>query len=132
MHRAVTGHEAQATLRIDKWLWFARFFKSRSQATDAVAGGLVHVNGERVKAARELRVGDRLTITCGEMRFEVTVADMLVRRGPAVEAQRAYTESAESIAERARKREHARLAPPAPFGRPGKHDRRALRALRGR
>lgn len=124
--------DSQAALRIDKWLWFARFFKSRSQATDAVGGGLVHVNGERVKPARELRIGDTLAITRGDARYEVTVVAIPVRRGPASEAQRTYVESAESIAERARKREHARLAPPAPFGRPDKHDRRALRSLRGR
>ena len=119
-------------LRIDKWLWFARFFKSRSQATEAVSGGRVHVNGERVKPSRDVHLGDTLSITRGEQRFEVVVAALPSRRGPAAEAQQSYTETAESLAARERKREQARLAPPAPFGRPDKHQRRALRSLRGR
>jgi len=117
-------------LRIDKWLWFARFFKSRSQATDAVAGGLVHVNGERVKASRELRPGDLLQITRDEVRFEVIVNTMPKRRGPASEAVLHYTETPESIRERELRRAQARMAPPAPDGRPDKHARRALRDLR--
>ena len=67
-------------LRLDKWLWQARFFKSRSQATDAAAGGLVHVNGERVKAAREIRIGDCLNITRDESRIEVIVLALPQRR----------------------------------------------------
>src|SRR5215831_2143248 len=110
-------------LRIDKWLWFARFFKSRSQATDAVSGGLVHVNGERVKPARTVHIGDTLAITRGETHFEVTVQNFPDRRGPAAEAQTAYSETAASIANRAQRREH-RYPQPAPFGRPDKHARR--------
>ena len=124
-------HES-AGLRIDKWLWFARFFKSRSQATEAVAGGLVHVNGERVKPSREVQVGDSLTITRTELRFDVIVQSLPTRRGPATEAQAAYAETPESVAERARKTEQLRIAPPTSLGRPDKHDRRALRSLRGR
>jgi ribosome-associated heat shock protein Hsp15 len=119
-------------LRIDKWLWFARFFKTRSQATVAVAGGLVHVNGERVKPARDVRLGDQLSITRDEQRFEVIVQGLPVRRGPAAEAQLAYQETPASLEQRARKREQLRLAPPAPDGRPDKHARRELRSLRGR
>jgi ribosome-associated heat shock protein Hsp15 len=119
-----------ASLRIDKWLWFTRFFRSRSQATDAVAGGLVHVNGERVKPSRELRSGDQLQITREEMRFEVIVVGMPKRRGPAVEAGLHYTETPESIRVREQRREQSRHAPPAPDGRPDKHARRALRELR--
>ncbi|HTE39923.1 MAG TPA: RNA-binding S4 domain-containing protein [Steroidobacteraceae bacterium] len=119
-------------LRIDKWLWFARFFKSRSQATDAVNGGLVHLNGDRVKAAHDLRVDDVLTITRGEQRFEVLVKAFPTRRGPAAEAQGAYAETEASVTQRERKQEQLRIAPPAPRGRPEKHERRALRQLRGR
>jgi len=119
-----------ASLRLDKWLWFARFFKSRSQATDAVAGGLVHVNGERVKPSRTIQIGDRLLITRDEIRFEVIVQAIPVRRGPAPEARLHYTETPESIAAREARREFARLAPPAPTQRPDKHARRALRDLR--
>ena len=74
---------APAGLRVDKWLWCARFFKSRAQATDAVAGGLVHVNGERVKPARLVHVDDRLQITRDELQFEV-----IVQRHPGAHAVR--------------------------------------------
>lgn len=117
-------------LRIDKWLWFVRLFKSRSQATDAVAGGRVHVNGDRVKASRVVHADDRLTITKDEIRLEVIVRSMPVRRGPAPEAQLHYVETDESIAAREKQREHSRMAAPAPDGRPDKHARRALRDLR--
>lgn len=120
----------QAGLRVDKWLWFARLFKSRSQATDAVAGGLVHVNGERVKPSRILNVADRLHITKDEVRMEVVVKSMPTRRGPAPEARMHYVETEESIAAREQQRERGRLAPPAPVGRPDKHARRMLKDLR--
>lgn len=127
-----TGHHESDELRIDKWLWFARFFKSRSQASEAVTGGLVHVNGERSKPARVIRVGDTLSITRGEVTFEVVVEKLLERRGPAPEAQSGFTETAASVAKREKAREQHRFDPPAPFGRPDKHARRALRNLRGR
>jgi ribosome-associated heat shock protein Hsp15 len=123
---------AEGGLRIDKWLWFTRFFKTRSEATTAVTGGLVHVDDERVKPSRPVRSGERLTITKGDLRFEVIVQGMPVRRGPAIEARTHFLETPESVAARERKQEQLKLAPPAPTGRPGKHDRRALRALRGR
>src|ERR1700754_923376 len=116
MKGASESPAAAAGLRIDKWLWFTRFFKSRSQATDAVAGGLVHVNGERVKPSRELHPGDRLQITRDDVRFEVIVDGMPQRRGPASEAVRYYTETPESIREREQRRAQARMAAPAPDG----------------
>lgn len=121
---------ARPGLRIDKWLWCARFFKSRAQATDAVAGGLVHVNGERVKPSRPVHIEDHIHITRDETRTEVIVQGIPVRRGPAPEARAHYTETPESIAAREAQRERARLAAPAPDGRPDKHARRVLRDLR--
>src|SRR5688500_10520136 len=115
-------------LRIDKWLWFTRFFRSRSQATEAVAGGLVHLNGERVKPARGVRVDDRLVITREQTRIEVVVTGLPQRRGPAPEARQFYVETPQSLALREQQREQARAA--APQGRPDKHARRILRELR--
>lgn len=119
------------SIRLDKWLWCARFFKSRSQATVAVAGGLVHVNDERVKPSREVRIDDRIRITRDEARIELIVLGIPARRGPAPEARTHYAETAESIAARERRREFAHLAAPAPSARPDKHARRALRELKG-
>ena len=118
-----------AGLRIDKWLWCARFFKSRAQATEAVSGGRVHVNGERVKPSRVVHVDDRLEITRDEMRLEVIVRGIPARRGPAPEARTNYVETPASVAAREALRER-RLAAPAPDGRPDKHARRVLRDLR--
>src|SRR4029450_6575943 len=89
-----------AGLRIDKWLWCARFFKSRAQATAAVAGGLVHVNGERVQPSRAVHVDDRIEITRDEQRFEVVILGLPVRRGPAPEARTHYSETEASVAAR--------------------------------
>jgi ribosome-associated heat shock protein Hsp15 len=122
--------QTETGLRIDKWLWCARFFKSRAQATAAVAGGLVHVNGERVKPSRAVHVDDRVEITRDEQRFEVVIRSLPVRRGPAPEARTHYVETEASVAAREQQRERSRLAPPAPAGRPDKHARRLLRDLR--
>ena len=120
-------------LRADLWLWYTRFFKSRSIAQAAVEGGHVQVNGERVKASRQVRVGDRLRITRERERFEVDVAGIPARRGPATEARLHYVETPESEAARAAAREFDRLAAPVDSGRPDKRDRRdLLRVLKGR
>jgi ribosome-associated heat shock protein Hsp15 len=124
--------ETSESLRIDKWLWFARFYKSRSLATTAVAGGLVHLNGERVKPSHSVRIDDRLVITRDEVRIEVIVTGLPIRRGPATEARLHYVETPESIAAREERRRMAALAAPAPEGRPDKHSRRILRDLRRR
>ena len=117
-------------LRIDKWLWCTRFFKSRSQATAAVAGGLVHINDERVKPSRLVQMNDRIRITRDELRMEIVVQGMPQRRGPAPEARSHYEETPESIAARETRRELARLSGPATSGRPDKHTRRAIRELK--
>ena len=120
-------------LRIDKWLWCARFFKSRSLAQQAVEGGHVQVNGERAKASRQVKVGDRLRITRERERFEVEVIGIPERRGPATEARTHYAESAESEAARAAVREFNRLTAPVASGRPDKRERRdLLRFQKGR
>jgi ribosome-associated heat shock protein Hsp15 len=113
-------------LRIDKWLWCARFFKSRSLAQQAVEGGHVQVNGERAKASRQVKVGDLLRITRERERFEVEVIGIPGRRGPAIEARTHYAESAESEAARAAVREFNRLTAPVASGRPDKRERRDL------
>jgi ribosome-associated heat shock protein Hsp15 len=118
---------------VDKWLWCARFYKTRSVAQDAVEGGHVQVNGERVKAARPVKVGDRLRITRERERFEVDVTGIPVRRGPATEARQYYLETPESEAARAAAREFSRLAGAVDSGRPDKRERRdLLRVLKGR
>jgi ribosome-associated heat shock protein Hsp15 len=120
-------------VRIDKWLWAARFFKTRSAATDAVAGGHIQVGGERVKPAKEIQVGDRLEIRRGEVRWTVVVSELADRRGSATVAATLYEETKESIASRERERAERRVARPlgADLGaRPTKQDRRRLEALR--
>jgi ribosome-associated heat shock protein Hsp15 len=132
-HPREDSPRAAASLRVDKWLWCARFYKTRSVAQAAVEGGHVQVNGERVKAARAVKVGDRLRITRERERFEVDVTGIPVRRGPAAEARQYYRETAESEAARATAREFSRLSGPVDSGRPDKRERRdLLRVLKGR
>ncbi|HEU0335486.1 MAG TPA: RNA-binding S4 domain-containing protein [Gaiellaceae bacterium] len=120
-------------VRIDKWLWAARFFKTRAAATDAVAGGRVHVNGVRVKPAKEVRSGDMVEVTVGDVRRTVVVRDLADRRGPASAAATLYEETPESRAAREQRAAERRFARPlgADLGaRPTKQDRRRLEALR--
>ena len=119
---------------MDKWLWAARFFKTRGLATEAVLGGHVHVNGTRVKPARDVRVGDTLQIRVGASEWTVDVRGLADRRGPASVARELYEERPESREARERAALQRRLAPP-PLGadlgaRPTKQDRRRLDALR--
>ncbi len=120
-------------VRIDKWLWAARFFKTRSAATAAVLGGRVHVNESRVKPAKEIRVGDRVALTVGQVRRSLDVTGLSDRRGPAAVAATLYLETPESVAEREQAALERRAARPlgADLGaRPTKLDRRRLEALR--
>ncbi|MBX5442932.1 MAG: RNA-binding S4 domain-containing protein [Solirubrobacteraceae bacterium] len=126
---------ADGPVRVDRWLWAARLFRTRSLAAEAVKGGLVEVNGQRVKPARELRVGDELRVTRGQVRLELVVRGLSARRGPAAEAARLYEETEASRAARERLAAERRLAAapaPPPGGRPTKRDRRRFEALRGR
>ncbi len=122
------GVDSVQRVRIDKWLWAARFFKSRSLAARAVEGGRVKLNGERVKPARELNIGDELAIRIGELEWVVSVALLADRRGPAEAARRLY---AETEASRSRRLEAARKLHAGPVreerGRPTKRDRRMIR-----
>jgi ribosome-associated heat shock protein Hsp15 len=122
-------------MRIDRWLFGVRLSKSRSTAADAVAGGKVHLNGERVKPSHGVKPGDTITFTRGALVFECVVTAVPLRRGPAGEAARSYEETSASKARReefaARMKVAAGLTP-RPDERPDKHDRRLLRRLRGR
>ena len=119
-------------MRLDKWLWAARFFKTRSLAQHALAGGRVQLNGERTKRAHEVRVGDSIDVRVGDWRWQVVVKGLSERRGPAEEARRLYDETAASRAERERRQDLRRWAaePAASLkGRPTKRDRRLLDSL---
>jgi ribosome-associated heat shock protein Hsp15 len=133
---AIEGGEGGGTaLRIDRWLWCTRLFKSRTLAAEAVAGGKVHVNGRRVKPALAVRVGDRIAITRPGFVFECEVLKLPDRRGAAPIAQSCYAETETARAAREKYTEAARLASafaPRSLERPDKHGRRELRRLRGR
>jgi ribosome-associated heat shock protein Hsp15 len=118
------------SVRIDKWLWAARFFKTRSAATDAVLGGHVHVGGNRVKPSRELKIGETVEITQGTLRRIVVVRELGERRGPASVAATLYEETAESIGNREQHALERKLTAPVFGARPTKLDRRRLEALR--
>jgi ribosome-associated heat shock protein Hsp15 len=120
-------------VRVDKWLWAARFFKTRAAATDAVLGGHVRVGGVRVKPAKDVRVGDTVEVVRDTLRWTVVVCGVADKRGPASVAQALYEETAESRSAREQQALERRLARPlgADLGaRPTKQDRRRLEALR--
>jgi len=120
-------------VRIDKWLWAARFYKTRTAATDAVLGGHVRVNGVRVKPAKEVAVSDTVEVKVGQVERTVVLTGLADRRGSAAVAATLYSETAESIANREKATEERRLARPlgADLGpRPTKQARRRLDALR--
>lgn len=118
-------------MRIDKWLWAARFFKTRSLANQAIEGGHVRLNGQAVKPARELRVGDSLDIVAGGAQWTVIVRGLNEQRRPAVEAQQLYEETPESSARRAAEKEERRLAPVPGSDLRGRPTKKARRQLRG-
>lgn len=122
---------AEDRVRIDKWLWAARFFKTRSMAAQAVTGGKVHVNGARIKPARMVQPGEELRIRRGELEFIVIVQAVSDKRRPAKEAQLLYVETEESIRQRENTREQKRLEAAdrmyGPMKRPDKRERRKIR-----
>jgi len=126
--------QSEGRVRIDKWLWAARIFKTRTLAADAVDLGRVRINGERIKPAREARPGDRVEVQLGEVRLDLVIRALSGQRGPASTAQQLYEETADSRMRREMRRESLRYgAEPARSikGRPTKRDGRALRSARG-
>lgn len=123
------------SVRMDKWLWAARFFKTRPLAARACELGRIQSNGHPAKPAREVRVGDRLRVCNDAGEFEIEVLALSEVRGPATVAQALYHETEESKAARARAAEERKARGPLDFwesGRPGKRDRREINRLRGR
>ncbi len=125
--------EALDETRIDKWLWAARFFKTRSQATAAVTGGKVELNGDTAKPSKTVKAGDRIRLRLGPSEYRLTVTAIGERRGSATVAQSLYEESAESIAARQKIAAERRFASAPTYeekGRPSKKDRRDLERWR--
>ena len=121
------------TVRIDKWLWAARFFKTRSTATDAVLGGRVHLNDARVKPSKEVKAGDTVEVRVGQLQWTVVVRGISEKRGSATLAATLYDETTESAAARELRATELRMSHPlgADLGaRPTKQDRRRIEELR--
>ncbi len=121
---------SEDALRLDRWLWFARFYKTRTAATAAVQGGHVRVNDETARTAARVRIGDRIKLVRQQLTWDLTVTGIPPRRGPAKEAQSCYLESDESVARRAQtmaELKRDRLQMPMTRGKPDKHTRRKLR-----
>jgi ribosome-associated heat shock protein Hsp15 len=122
-------HAGMDSQRLDKWLWAARFYKTRALAVEAISGGKVHVNGSRVKPSRSIRVGEELTISRGPYTMTVHIEGLSGQRGPASAAQQLYRETEDSLAAREQLREQLRLeraAQPSSHRRPDKRSRRQI------
>ena len=128
---AVPEKTPLASLRIDKWLWCARFYKTRSLATQAIHGGHVKLNGYTVKPARDLRVGDVLDIAIGDVKWTVAVRGLNDQRRPASEAQLLYAETPESSARREAAKEAHKFAPNPGSDLRGRPTKKARRQIRG-
>jgi ribosome-associated heat shock protein Hsp15 len=125
----MAAEDSEECQRLDKWLWHARFYKTRSLASAAIRGGKAHLNGERAKPAHVVRIGDRVSLALQGIVAEFAVLGIPVRRGPAPEAQTHYAETEQSAQRRTELREQQRLAQlsrPRSEGRPDKRDRRRL------
>jgi len=128
--------EAPEGMRLDKWLWAARFFKTRNLAAEAINGGKVHLNGKRTKPGREVKPGSQLIIHKGSFEWDITVEVIPKQRRPATEAKLFYSESEESIKLRQQLTEEQRrlraVTPHSEKGRPTKRDRRQIGHFTGR
>jgi len=127
--------DGEAKVRLDKWLWAARFFKTRALAGAAVTGGKVHLAGHRIKPSRAVKIDDCFEIQRGFERFEIIVTDISPRRGSAEQAQTLYRETDASVVKRAQeaeKRKLAALAQPRSEGRPDKKQRRQIHRFSGK
>ena len=125
----------EESLRIDKWLWAARFYKTRSMATSAVDGGRVHVNGHRIKASYRVKISDVVALSRQGCKQEVVVCAINDQRRPASEAQQLYRESEESIAQRellAAQRKILNQGLPRTARKPNKHERKEIRKILGK
>ena len=118
-----------SSVRLDKWLWAARFFKTRSVAREAVSGGKVHLNGNRAKPGRSLSIGDQLRIQRGEEEYQIIVLELGSRRGPAVVARTFYEESEESRLKREKIAAQNKLEHEQHAGRERRPDKRQRRRL---
>jgi ribosome-associated heat shock protein Hsp15 len=118
-----------SSVRLDKWLWAARFFKTRSIAREAVAGGKVHLNGNRAKPGRAINAGDELRIQRGEEEYNITVLDASMRRGPAVVARTLYEESEENRLQREKLAEERKLEHQSHQTRERRPDKRQRRKI---
>lgn len=120
--------------RLDKWLWAARFYKTRSLASAAIDGGKVHVNGERVKSSRTIKIGDCISVSRDQLKMNVVVCGLNMHRRSATEAQQLYAETIESIEQREQKKEVNKLLDnmmTQPSRKPGKKDRRRIAKFLG-
>lgn len=125
----------EESLRIDKWLWAARFYKTRNLATNAVEGGRVHVNGQRIKPSYRIKIDDIVLLTRPTYKQEIVVCAIKQQRRSAVEAQLLYRESEESIAQRelvAAQRKILNQGLPRLLKKPNKHERKKIRAMMGK
>lgn len=122
---------ADSSLRIDRWLFYCRFFKTRVLATAAVTGGHVKLNGERTTPGSRVKRGDRIDLVRERLPYSMEVIDVPVRRGPAAEAKRCYSEDEATVREREKQiatLKQDRMLMPKTEGRPDKHTRRKLRS----
>ena len=127
--------ETESRIRLDKWLWAARFFKTRAISSEAVSGGKVHLDGQRIKPSRAVKINDCYEISRGQDRLEVVVIELSERRGSATIAQTLYRETSASIQRREHEAEQRKLAAmqrPTSDSRPNKRERRKIRYFTGK